>query len=110
MENMPEYLLRSYGKQKQVMITEKLPKEGISLRAVMEDYEKEIITKAIEETGTIAEASRKLNISKQDLNYKMKNTDSGDLLLLWERCRKKIFTDVKSFSLNDLESKKFFPI
>ena len=73
----------------------------------MEDYEKEIITKAIEETGTIAEASRKLNISKQDLNYKMKNTDSGDLLLLWERCRKKIFTDVKSFSLNDLESKKF---
>ena len=72
MENMPEYLIRSYGKQKQVMITEKLPKEGISLRTVMEDYEKEIITKAIEETETIAEASRKLNISKQDLNYKMK--------------------------------------
>ena len=72
MENMPEYLLRSYGKQKQALMDERLPEDGISLKTVLENYEKGLLIKAIRQTDSVAEAARRLQISKQDLNYKMK--------------------------------------
>ena len=72
MENMPQYLIKSYEKQQDSLISEKLPEDGIELKEVMAEYEKRILKMALGEAETIAEAARKLNISKQDLNYKMK--------------------------------------
>ena len=72
MENMPQYLIRSYENQKDAFISERLPREGVDLKGVLAEYEKKILKMAISEASTIAEAARKLNISKQDLNYKIK--------------------------------------
>lgn len=72
MENMPQYLIRSYENQKDTFISERLPDEGIDLKGVLAEYEKKILKIAIGDSKTIAEAARKLNISKQDLNYKIK--------------------------------------
>ncbi len=72
MENMPQYLIKSYEKQQDSLISEKLPEDGIELKEVMAEYEKRILKMALGEAETIAEAARKLNISKQDLNYNMK--------------------------------------
>lgn len=63
--HLPEYILR----RKQISPEIKLGTQ--SLTNMVEDYEKEIIKKAMEETSHPSEIARMLKITRQSLKYKM---------------------------------------
>ncbi len=71
-EDLPDYLLTSYDKQNQDLVAREIAGNGVSLNNLIADYEKAIIRKALDSAKTVAEAARKLDLSKQDLGYKMK--------------------------------------
>ena len=46
--------------------------ESISLRSLLEDVEKSLITRALQSSGGVqAEAARRLQLSRSDLSYKL---------------------------------------
>ncbi len=72
-ENLPEYLRKAVGNpsggRSHIYIDDD---EGKSLKEKMAQAESRLIRHALEGSSTVAEAARKLKISKQDMAYKMK--------------------------------------
>ena len=50
----------------------KVEGENFSIENAVQEYEKELITAAVESSESLAEAAAKLGISRQNLNYKLK--------------------------------------
>lgn len=73
-KDLPEYLLRSTekGAEGDGGIQLDFDRDDFSLKSVVEDYEKAVIEKAVEETGSYVLAAQKLKMTKQALNYKLK--------------------------------------
>ncbi len=68
LNDLPPYLIAQL-KDKIVKID--TTKEDISLYEKVDGYEKQLLIKTLNSTTTLAEAARKLKISKQALNYKL---------------------------------------
>ena len=64
------YTSRSIHEKKQIPVWEE--GENFSIENAVQEYEKELITAAVESSESLAEAAAKLGISRQNLNYKLK--------------------------------------
>ncbi|MFC2948029.1 sigma-54 interaction domain-containing protein [Virgibacillus sediminis] len=72
MDDIPNRIKNGKGTSQKITDASQ-PTEGYSLKTDVENYEKEIIYKAIkEEGGVLAKTARQLGISKQSLKYKLK--------------------------------------
>ena len=76
-EDMEEVLS---GRQGGLEQTPEIPEafrmeESFSLARAMERYERELIRRAMQQAGSISQASRLLGLSRQNLKYKLKKYD-----------------------------------
>lgn len=67
-ENLPPYMINNYSDQ-----NERLISYGVDMGLIerLEEYEKRLITQAIDSTSNLTRAAEKLKITKQSLNYKI---------------------------------------
>ena len=73
-KDLPEYLLRSTQNQfgsPNDRYSINFDKTDFSLKNEVEAFEKEIIQRAIDQTGSYVLAAQKLKLTKQALNYKL---------------------------------------
>ena len=73
-KDLPEYLLRSTQNQfgsSNDRYSINFDKTDFSLKNEVEAFEKEIIQRAIDQTGSYVLAAQKLKLTKQALNYKL---------------------------------------
>lgn len=77
LKDLPEYLVRTVYEQKEresensTSLNYDFKNPSFSLKTVVQDFEKQIIEKAIEEAGSYTLAAKNLRITKQALNYKL---------------------------------------
>ncbi len=77
LKDLPEYLVRTVHEQTKEKnensssINFDFKNPSFSLKTIVQDFEKQIIEKAIEEAGSYTLAAKNLKITKQALNYKL---------------------------------------
>ena len=77
LKDLPEYLTRTVYDQASresdigASISLDFKNPSFSLKTIVQDFEKQIIEKAIEESGSYTLAAKNLRITKQALNYKL---------------------------------------
>lgn len=73
LKDLPEYLTQMTNKKTESSSEFEIDFEDpyFSLKSVVDDFEKMVIEKAIEETGSYVLAAKKLKVTKQALNYKL---------------------------------------
>ena len=77
LKDLPEYLTRTVYEQTDeesnhgASINLDFTNPSFSLKTIVQDFEKQIIEKAIEESGSYTLAAKNLRITKQALNYKL---------------------------------------
>ncbi len=75
-EYLPNYMLSGEGISSSVIEKMRMAGSGgdapVCLDAAVNEYEKELIVSSIESSKSLSEAAKKLGISRQNLNYKLK--------------------------------------
>ena len=76
-EDMEELLAgRLGGLNRQQELTEALRlEESFSLTRALDSYERELLSRAMQQAGSISQAARLLGLSRQKLKYKLKKFD-----------------------------------
>ncbi len=67
-KDLPQYMTNHFEAEREKF---EASNENMSLEEKVDEYEKRLIMKALDSTQNIAQAAKKLKISKQNLNYKL---------------------------------------
>ena len=73
MKDIPDYIKKNYENELNIVEPKVSCNEsdGRTLTILVEEYEKKLIKDSMDSSSTLAEAAKKLGISKQALNYKI---------------------------------------
>ena len=73
MKDIPDYIKKNYENELNIVEPKVSCNEsdGRTLTILVEEYEKKLIKDSMDSSSTLAEAAKKLGISKQSLNYKI---------------------------------------
>lgn len=76
MEDMEEILAGRLGGLNRPRSAEALRlEESFSLTRALDSYERELLSRAMQQAGSISQAARLLGLSRQNLKYKLKKFD-----------------------------------